>query len=45
MHATTVELTPQSEEGIAKAEWVALDDVAELIKDSFPTIKSVFASL
>ena len=45
MHATTVELTPQSEEGIAKAEWVALDDVTELIKDSFPTIKSVFASL
>ena len=45
MHATTVELTPQSEEGIAQAEWVALDDVSELIKDSFPTIKSVFASL
>lgn len=45
MSAATTKLIPQSEEGIAKAEWVALDDVAELIKDSFPTIKSVFASL
>lgn len=45
MTASTLELTPQSEEGIVSAEWVAMDDVAERIKDSFPTIKSVFASL
>ena len=45
MKAYTSELTPQSEEGIVSAEWVALNDAMERIKDSFPTIKSVFASL
>lgn len=45
MRASTLELTPQSEEGIAVAEWVAIEDVAERIKNSYPTIKSVFASL
>ena len=45
MKACTSELTPQNEEGIVLAEWVALSDAMERIKDSFPTIKSVFASL
>lgn len=45
MQASAMELTPQSEEGIVSAEWVAITEVAERIKDSYPTIKSVFASL
>ncbi len=45
MQASAMELTPQSEEGIVSAEWVAIAEVAERIKDSYPTIKSVFASL
>lgn len=35
-------LTPQREEGIVCAEWVAKDVVKEKIKNTFPTIKTVF---
>ena len=45
MQATSEELTPQSEEGIVCAEWVTIEEVAERIKESYPTIKSVFAAL
>lgn len=45
MWAKCMSLTPQSEEGIASAEWVPLKDVEHRIKASFPTIKQVFASL
>lgn len=35
---------PQTEEGIVSAEWVARDMIADRIKKSFATIKTVFAS-
>ena len=38
-------LTPQDGEGIVAAEWVPLDCVEGRIKDSYPTIKKVFAAL
>ena len=44
MKAHRVELQPQGEEGIVAAEWVAGDDIEHRIKDSFPTIKQVFAA-
>ena len=44
MKAHRVELQPQGEEGIVAAEWVAGDDIEQRIKDSFPTIKQVFAA-
>lgn len=37
--------TPQQEEGIVAAEWLAPEQVCEALKESYPTIRSVFASL
>lgn len=42
MQGERKELTPQHEEGIICAEWIARDDVRDKIKSSFPTIKRVF---
>ena len=44
MDAESCDLTPQSEEGIVQAEWVKAEDVAKRIKNSFSTIKKVFAA-
>jgi len=42
MHSSEEEeLIPQSEEGIEKAEWVAIDDIGEHFKNTFQTIKDV----
>ncbi len=37
-------LTPQIEEGVERAEWCKIDDLARLTEDSFPTIQSVIAA-
>ena len=42
MRATACELVPQREEGILCAEWVPLTEVKEKIKNTFPTIRTVF---
>lgn len=42
MRAERCDLTPQQEEGIIGAEWVAREEIAEKIKSTFPTIKAVF---
>ena len=44
MCGNSSELLPQREEGIVQALWVARDEIAERIKNSFPTIKEVFAA-
>ena len=44
MRALSRQLTPQREEGIVRAEWVAPDCIEEQIKNSFPTIKKVFSA-
>lgn len=38
------DLMPQGEEGIVEAKWVLYAEIGEHIKNSFPTIKSVFAA-
>ncbi len=40
----TSQPTPQSEEGIVAAEWIAPQKVSQLTEGSFPTIKSVIHS-
>lgn len=42
MRGEKAPLTPQTEEGIICAEWVAREDVPSRIKNSFPTIQRVF---
>ena len=42
MRAVACELVPQREEGIVCAEWVPLAEVKEKIKNTFPTIRTVF---
>ena len=42
MRAAACELVPQREEGILCAEWVPLTEVKEKIKNTFPTIRTVF---
>ncbi len=37
--------TPQHEEGIAAAEWLSPDEVCKALRESYPTIRKVFASL
>ncbi|MFI3259879.1 MAG: NUDIX domain-containing protein [Rikenellaceae bacterium] len=37
-------LTPQVEEGIERAEWIEAEDVEEISKGSFPTIKDVLSA-
>ena len=44
MRALSRQLTPQREEGIVRAEWVAPDCIEGQIKNSFPTIKKVFSA-
>ena len=44
MCGNSSELLPQREEGIVQALWVARDEITERIKNSFPTIKEVFAA-
>ena len=44
MRALSRHLTPQREEGIVRAEWVAPERIEEQIKNSFPTIKKVFSA-
>jgi 8-oxo-dGTP pyrophosphatase MutT (NUDIX family) len=42
MRGERKELTPQQEEGIICAEWIAREEIKEKIKGSFPTIQRVF---
>lgn len=42
MRGEKAPLTPQAEEGIICAEWVAREDIEAKIKSSFPTIQRVF---
>ena len=42
---SSVELTPQAEEGIVAAEWIGQDRIESCINSSYPTIKEVFAAL
>ena len=42
MQGSSVELTPQKEEGIICAEWIGRGEIREKIKTSFPTIRAVF---
>lgn len=44
MRSTSRQLTPQQEEGIVEAEWVAPARIEQRIKRSFPTIKKVFSA-
>ncbi len=44
MRASRAELTPQREEGIICAEWIAREQIVEKVKNSFPTIKKVFSA-
>lgn len=44
MRGQVCELTPQGEEGIVQAEWVAPSNIEEWVATSFPTIKKVFAA-
>ena len=37
--------TPQQEEGINAAEWLTPEEVCKALRDSYPTIRKVFASL
>lgn len=37
-------LSPQREEGIVCAEWIPRQEIAQRIKNSFPTIKKVFSA-
>lgn len=36
---------PQQEEGIVAAEWLTPDEVCKALRESYPTIRKVFASL
>ncbi|MBO5878606.1 MAG: NUDIX domain-containing protein [Alistipes sp.] len=42
MQARDCTLHPQGEEGIVCAEWVSREEIASRIKNTFPTIKTVF---
>ena len=42
MRGESSTLTPQQEEGIICAEWIAREEIKEKIKGSFPTIQRVF---
>lgn len=45
MRGTCDQTTPQLEEGISAAEWLSPDEVCKALRDSYPTIRKVFASL
>ncbi len=38
-------LTPQSEEGISRAEWIGQEALAEPLRTTYPTIRQVFDAL
>ncbi len=44
MRGEVGELSPQREEGIICAEWIAREQIEKSIKRSFPTIKKVFSA-
>ena len=45
MRGSSGETAPQQEEGIVAAEWLAPEKVCEVLRESYPTIRKVFASL
>ena len=45
MRGSSGTTAPQQEEGIVAAEWLKPDEVCEILRDSYPTIRKVFASL
>lgn len=44
MRGESASLSPQREEGIVCAEWIPRQEIAQRIKNSFPTIKKVFSA-
>ena len=42
LHTNPVDLTPQREEDISKAVWVARSSLPPYLKDSYPSIREVF---
>lgn len=44
MRGESASLSPQREEGIVCAEWIPHQEIAQRIKNSFPTIKKVFSA-
>jgi hypothetical protein len=45
MEATALEtetLIPQTEEDIEKIEWVAIENLPQYLRQTYPTIRSVF---
>lgn len=44
MRSTSMQLTPQQQEGIVEAEWVAPRRIRQRINRTFPTIKKVFSA-
>lgn len=44
MRGESESLSPQREEGIVCAEWIPRQEIAQIIKNSFPTIKKVFSA-
>lgn len=44
MRGESESLSPQREEGIVCAEWIPRQEIAQRIKNSFPTIKKVFSA-
>ena len=43
-YMTPVDLTPQTEEDITKAAWVAKSSLPPFLKNTYPSIKEVFLS-
>jgi 8-oxo-dGTP pyrophosphatase MutT (NUDIX family) len=44
LEAGTTETKPQAEEGISCAKWCSEEEVAEILKATYPTIREVFAA-
>jgi hypothetical protein len=42
LYTDPVDLTPQREEDISKAAWVAKSSLPPYLRDSFPSIQEVF---
>lgn len=45
MRGKSEQTTPQLEEGISAAEWLTPEQVCKALRESYPTIRKVFASL
>ncbi len=45
MRGNSEQTTPQREEGIVAAKWLTPDEVCKILRESYPTIRKVFASL